>query len=35
MYAELMNENVRIRAENVMLRKVVFALIAQADGAFF
>lgn len=31
MYAELMNENVRIRAENVMLRKVVFALIAQAD----
>ena len=31
MYTELMNENVRIRAENVMLRKVVFALIAQAD----
>ena len=31
MYAELMNENARIRAENVMLRKVVFALIAQAD----
>lgn len=29
MYAELMNENVRIRAENVMLRKVVFALIAR------
>lgn len=31
MYAELMNENVRIRAENIMLRKVVFALIAQAN----
>lgn len=31
MYADLMNENVRIRAENVMLRKVVFELIAQAD----
>ena len=31
MYAELMNENARMRAENVMLRKVVFALIAQAD----
>jgi hypothetical protein len=31
MYAELMNENVRIRAENVVLRKIVFALIAQAD----
>jgi len=31
MYTELMNENVRIRAENVMLRKIVFALIAQAD----
>jgi len=31
MYTELMNENVRIRAENVMLRKVVFAIIAQAD----
>ena len=30
MYAELMDENVRIRAENVMLCKVVFALIAQA-----
>ncbi len=29
MYAELMNENARIRAENVMLRKVVFALMAQ------
>lgn len=31
MYAELMNENVKIRAENVMMRKVVFALIAQSD----
>lgn len=31
MFAELMKENVRIRAENVRLREVVFALIAQAD----
>lgn len=31
MYAELMNENARIRAENLLLRNVVFALIAQAD----
>ena len=31
MYSELMNENVRIRAENVTLRTIVFALIAQAD----
>ena len=31
MYSELMNENVRIRAENVTLRTIVFALIVQAD----